>query len=154
MKITRLLTPEEFIQIGDDAVANGLYRDDRTVFLPGMAWTMPWVYDPTGERERRGEHVIFKEARKGTIGFLSKYYWDDWSHIRPPMSVVCPNGEVWEIDRRSKNGDGWSVTGEFPLITCMPSIVVYGYHGWLKDGEFSEDLEGRGPNGLVLKETR
>ncbi len=148
MKITRLLTDEEFHAMGETAVAAGMYRDDKRVFTPGMAWYMPWVYDPTGERERQGKYVMFKASRKGTLGFLSCHYWEDSSATRPPMSVVCPNGEVWEVDRKSSNGDGWKVTGEFPDLTCTPSIVVYGYHGYLTNGEFTPDLEGRGPIGI------
>ncbi len=78
---------------------------------------------------------------------LSIHYWKDWSHIRPPICVVCPNGEQWEIDRKSSNGTGWTVKGEWPNLTCSPSIVVEGYHGFLKDGLFTADTEGRGPNG-------
>lgn len=135
--------------MGDDAVARGFYRNDSRIFTPGMVWPQPWCFDPTGERERTGKHVMFKAERKGTLGFLSPHYWRDWSDKRPPLSIVCPNGEVWEIDRKSSNGDGWVVSGEFPNITCSPSIVVNGYHGFLRDGEFTADLEGRGPDGLA-----
>jgi hypothetical protein len=149
MKLTQLLTFDEYVAMGDDAVARGLYRNDRRIFTPGTVWPQPWCFDPTGERERVGKHVMFKAERKGALGYLSSHYWRDWSDKRPPLSIVCPNGEVWEIDRKSSNGDGWIVSGEFPNITCSPSIVVEGYHGFLRDGEFTSDLEGRGPDGIA-----
>jgi hypothetical protein len=153
MKLTKILSFEEYRELGERAVANGFYRDDPRVFTPGMAWYMPYYFDPTGERENRGEHVMFKQSRKGVLGFLSVHYWRDWSDKRAPMCVVCPNGEPWEIDRKSSNGDGWVVTGDFPNITCAPSIVVQGYHGFLRNGEFTPDLEGRGPNGIARQIT-
>lgn len=52
-------------------------------------------------------------------------------------------------DRRSSNGDGWNVTGDLPAITCAPSIVVPGYHGYLRDGVFTADIDGRAPCGTV-----
>lgn len=149
MKITRVLAEEEREKMADDAVARGFYRNDRRIFTPGMAWFMPWYFDPTGERERLGKHVMFTAERKGTLGFLSEHYWRDWADKRSPICVVCPNGEWWEIDRKSSNGAGWIVIGDLPNITCSPSIVVDGYHGFLRNGEFTPDLEGRGENGTV-----
>jgi hypothetical protein len=149
VRLTRFLTFEEYAAMGDDAVARGFWRNDTRIFTPGMAWPMPWVFDPTGERERAGKHVMHKLADRGKLYHLSPHYWRDWSDKRPPLSVVCPNGEVWEIDRKSSNGDGWIVTGEFPNLTCSPSIVVDGYHGFLRNGEFTADLEGRGPDGTA-----
>lgn len=149
MRLTRLLTFEEYNALGEDAVARGFYRDDRRIFTPGMGWPMPWYFDPSGDRERAGKHVMIPESRRGELGFLSMHYWRDWAHKRPPLTVVCPNGETWEIDRKSSNGDGWKVDGEWPNITCSPSIVVEGYHGYLRNGEFTADLEGRGQNGIA-----
>ena len=149
MKLTVLLSGDAFKRINDDAVVLGFYRNDPRILLPGMGWLNPWYYDPTGERERSGQHVMHKAADRGKTHFLSVHYWRDWSGSRAPMTIVCPNGEQWEVDRKSSNGDGWVVTGEWPLITCSPSIVVPGYHGFLRDGEFTPDLEGRGPNGTT-----
>ncbi len=148
MKLGKLLSFEEFVDLSEWAVANGYYRNDPKVFTPGMGWYLPWYFDPSGERERRGEHVMLKQSQKGHLGFLSIHYWNDWADKRPPICVVCPNGETWEIDRKSSNGDGWKVSGEWPNISCTPSIVVPGYHGWLgvngyPPGTFSPDLEGR-----------
>jgi hypothetical protein len=147
VKLTKILSGEEFRILTDDAVARGFWSNDPRVFKPGMAWYCPWVYDPTGEWTKAGKHQMIAEERKGEIGYLSQFYWRDWSDKRPPITVVCPNGETWEIDRKSKDGDGWTVTGEFPDLSCNPSIVVEGYHGYLIGGIFSKDLEGRGQNG-------
>ena len=131
------------------AVARGLWNTDPTVFTPGMAWLTPWYFDPTSARERANKHVVIKEADRGQLGFLSEHYWRDHAHSRPPMTIVCPNGEWWEVDRKSSNGTGWTVTGEWPRLTVSPSIVVEGYHGFLRDGVFTADLDGRPPNGVA-----
>lgn len=144
IRITRILTPAEYKQLGEDAVARGFYRNDPRIFTPGMAWFEPWYYDPTGESQRAGKYVM---CEKGDP-FLSVHYWRDWADKRAPICVVCPNGEQWEIDRKSRDGDGWTVTGELPNITCSPSIVVDGYHGFLRDGLFTADVDGRPPNGI------
>jgi len=153
-KLERILKSEEFHTLNNEAIANGMYSMDRRVFLAGMGWEMDWYYDPSGEREASGKRVMFTAKDREDIlagrkesHFLSMHYWKDWSHIRPPVTVVAPNRETWEIDRLSSNGSGWKVTGFFPLITCDPSVVLKGYHGRLIKGQFSEDLEGRGPNG-------
>lgn len=162
-RIIRVLTLQERHDMNEVAIAGGMYREDRRMFVPGMAWYQPFYWDPLGElvpfadsntstqfrfvREPMCKRPADPDVRAG--GFLSPHYWRDWADKRPPICVVCPNGEQWEIDRWSSNGTGWQVTGELPNITCMPSIVVQGYHGWLKDGEFSADLDGRGPIGTV-----
>ncbi len=145
MKLTRLLSVKEFHQMGDDAVARGLYRNDRSVFTPGMGWYQPWYWVPPGWTGCHAGHVMIKERPKdyNESKFLSPHFWRDWADKRPPLCIVGPNGETWEVDRRSSNGDGWSVSGEWPHVTCSPSIVLNGYHGFLRDGEFTPDLEGR-----------
>jgi hypothetical protein len=156
VRITRVLTIPEY-----DAMqkfcreADGYYMTDRRVFTPGMAWYCPWIFDPLDELklltapDRRRVPMITAE-RRGELGYLSEHYWRDWASSRAPICVTCPNGEQWEIDRKSGNGTGWTVTGALPLITCSPSIVVEGYHGFLREGEFTPDLEGRGANGVRL----
>lgn len=149
VRLTKLLSPEEHDAMNEDAMARGFYRDDRRIFTPGMGWYEPWYFDPTGECERLGKHVRYKLADRGKLGFLSIHYWRDWSDKRAPLCIVGPNGEQWEIDRKSSNGDGWVVTGEWPNISCTPSIVLRGYHGFLQNGEFTADVEGRGECGTV-----
>lgn len=148
VRLSRLLTFAEYEKMNEEAIERGFWRDDRRIFLPGMAWPTPWVWDQAGEMPT-SKRVIFPAARRGDLNYLSPHYWRDWADRRPPLCVVCPNGEQWEIDRKSSNGNGWRVTGEWPNLTCHPSIVVEGYHGWLRNGEFSADLEGRGPTGLA-----
>jgi hypothetical protein len=147
--ITRVLSSSEYLTLGDEAVAKGYYRNDRRILLPGMAWEMDWIFDPTGLRQASGKNVMIKSRDAPNAEHLSVYYWRDWADKRPPLCLVCPNGEIWEPDRVSSNGPGWQVAGIYPHITCRPSIVVTGYHGWLTDGQFSGNLEGRGSHGIA-----
>ena len=62
--------------------------------------------------------------------------------------LTLPNGAPWNIYGSSSDGTPWTVTGDMPNITARPSISSaypprQGYHGWLTDGELSNDLEGR-----------
>lgn len=156
MKITRVLTFAEFDELTEWCLAReGYYRNDPRVFTPGMVWPAPWHFDPLGDlmtlqnKPGRRRTPMITADRKGELGFLSRFYWRDWADKRAPICIVCPNGEHWEPDRKSSNGDGWEVTGTLPDITCTPSIVVPGYHGFLRGGEFTADLEGRGPNEIA-----
>lgn len=158
-KLTRFLTPEERAAMNDDAIASGFYRDDRRVFTAGMGWHAPWYWDPPRNRAAGiTKEMTYDEAEPLAraagfhlygFGHLSIHYWRDHADIRPPLIVVCPNGEQWEMDRKSSNGAGWVVSGEWPHITAAPSIVVNGYHGYLRDGVFTADLDGRGPIGIA-----
>lgn len=121
-----LLTFEEYRALGDKAVADGMWRNDKRVFLPGMGWFNDWYLDRDLGRD-----------------FLSPHYYRDWAGKRPPIELVCPNGEIWCIDRKSSNGSGWHVTGDWPNITCSPSIIAGDYHGWLRNGEFTPDIDGK-----------
>ena len=131
----KILTFEEYRNLCEDAVQRGMWRNDRRVLLPGMGWYNDWYLD-----------------RDHGSNFLSKYYRDHWLGKRPPIELVCPDGNVWCPDRKSSNGEGWLVTGEWPNITCSPSIdckpmetdtpVGY-YHGYLRNGEFTPDLSGQ-----------
>lgn len=143
-KLSQLLTFAEYKAMGDDAVARGMWRNDRRIYLPGMGWFNNWYYDPKGE-------VARAMCMRGDP-FLSVHYWRDWADKRPPIEVVCPDGNIWCIDRKSSNGDGWTVTGEWPNITCAPSIDCQPmgvttpggyYHGFLRNGEFTADLAGQ-----------
>lgn len=120
-----LLTFAEYKALGDKAVADGMWRNDKRVFLPGMGWFNDWYLD-----------------RDLGQDFLSPHYYRDWAGKRPPIELVCPNGEIWCIDRMSSNGNGWQVTGDWPNITCQPSIIA-GDHGWLRNGEFTPDIDGK-----------
>ena len=121
-----LLSFDEYRAMADKAVAEGFWRNDKRIFLPGMGWFNDW-YSDIAQRD----------------DFLSVHYKRDWAGKRPPIELVCPNGELWCIDRKSSNGDGWVVAGEWPNITCSPSIVAGNYHGFLRNGEFTPDLDGK-----------
>lgn len=155
-RIERVLTFKEYVQMNEDGKKAGYWHEDPRIFTPGTAWPEPWYFDALGDLEGTDfdDDVYFHYKKppndpwnREKSHILSPHYWERCAHKRPPYAVICPNGEIWEIDRWSNNGSGWIVTGEFPLITCQPSIVVPGYHGYLTDGKFSADLEGRGPNG-------
>lgn len=141
IRITRVLSFAEYIDLGEDAVRRGFYRNDKRIFLPGMAWYQPFYFDPHGElgAMRRPGFCETPMCERNDF-FLSVHYWRDWADKRPPICVVGPTGEWWEIDRKSSNGDGWTVSGELPNITCSPSIVLNGYHGYLQNGEFTPSL--------------
>lgn len=155
VRIERVMSLAEHDAMAQEAVGRGWYRNDKRMFLPGMAWFEPYLYDPLGEfaafraadperaKTLRLEPMIKTPPSNPDDSFLSPHYWRDWASKRAPICVVCPNGETWQIDRRSSNGNGWTVTGELPRITCAPSIVAGNYHGFLRDGEFTADLEGR-----------
>jgi len=142
VRINRVLTFAEFVVLQDDAIARGFYRNDPRIFLPGMAWYQPFYFDPLGDLAAFKGKSGFRQEPQCKRGdtFLSSHYWRDWADKRAPICVVGPNGRWWEIDRKSSNGDGWRVSGELPNITCAPSIVLDGYHGYLRDGEFTEPL--------------
>lgn len=143
IRLSRLHSSVEYKQITDELVAKGLYRNDSSYWKPGMGYYADWYYDPTEERQRSGRHVVCQKESN----FLSSHYWADWSDKRPPIIIFCPNGREWCIDQKANNGEGWKVTGEWPNLTCSPSIVVPGYHGFLRNGEFTADIEGRGDCG-------
>ncbi len=65
------------------------------------------------------------------------------------IQVVLPDSREWCITGPSSNGGGWTVTGTMPCITASPSIHVPGYHGFLRDGVLTDDIDGRTyPNGI------
>lgn len=58
--------------------------------------------------------------------------------------IVIPGGSLFSPDRMSSNGtSGWTVTGELPNITVSPSIGAVDYHGFIRNGVLTDDLEGR-----------
>lgn len=102
-------------------------------------------YGPAKEEmQLRGKYTlwVYMQCR-----FLSEHYWANNSHRRP-LFVVLPGQHLFCIDGQEWNSGrhwgGWTVTGEVPDITVSPSINIGGlYHGWLKDGVLSDDVEGR-----------
>lgn len=125
-------------------IANGApygWASLHEVVEPCAMWYATWLFDPDANRAKRDR--ILAAIADGTFGqghYLSRFYWERWSDKRPPIGVLCPNGAEWVVDSRSSNGEGWQVTGDVPRITCAPSIVVPGYHGFLRDGVFTESI--------------
>jgi hypothetical protein len=98
---------------------------------PGAYWFLP-IYGPDGEKREI---------------FLETYASPEYKATRIdkiPVRICLPGGDWWDVDGPASNSDsGWSVTGEPPNLTVHPSIGTSTYHGWLKDGVLSDDLEGR-----------
>lgn len=110
------------------------YARISDVLPPGSMWLTPWYFDPKDLEQAPQRAAALKAIAAGTYNpksYLSKFYWQTWSHVRAPISVLCPNGVEWCVDARSSNGDGWTVEGEPPALYVRPSIQVPGYHGWL-----------------------
>jgi hypothetical protein len=61
-------------------------------------------------------------------------------YIRLPSGTdFCPDFKATD-----KRKNGWTVTGELPRISVSPSVNEVGrYHGWIKEGVLSDDLDGR-----------
>lgn len=156
---TFLLTAAEFAAAEERRMQLARTRTDghqgaglREVLDAGAMWFVPWYFDPTDrvDMAQRRTRILDNLAARGEHrDYLSKFYWQDWSDKRPPICVLCPGGGEWCIDAKSNNGDGWRVTGEPPKITATPSILLPNYHGFLKDGLFTPDLDaatrGRAP---------
>lgn len=95
--------------------------------------------------------MVGDDAEFWIAHYLSEEYMRDWHGARPPITVVLPDGTPWCIDHRfsQHNGakgpqPGWTIAGVAPLITASPSIHFVGsYHGFLRDGVLSDDLDGR-----------
>lgn len=64
---------------------------------------------------------------------------------RPPLTVCLPSGETWNMDYKPSQGgpEGWQLSGTAPEITASPSIQTGVYHGWLRAGVLSDDIDGR-----------
>jgi hypothetical protein len=79
---------------------------------------------------------------------LSDHYKKDWKGVRLPVFIFTPGG-WWSPDQKAYDengwrGPGWRVVGLFPLISANPSINFPGhYHGWVRDGGLTDDVEGR-----------
>jgi hypothetical protein len=94
-------------------------------------------------RQDTGEEVTLRDPPIGAM-------WDAfWSRHRGPdglsLVVQTPGGE-WMIDGPSSSGGHWFRTGQPPRITVTPSIAAghpERYHGFLTDGQLTDDLAGR-----------
>lgn len=96
---------------------------------PGALWTAPWFADTKEGLERYG----------GPDGQC-------WC-------LMTPCGVEWIVYSPSSDGKKWQVEGVPPLLTVSPSIGINisgklahptrSYHGFLKQGILSEDVDGR-----------
>lgn len=68
------------------------------------------------------------------------------------LCVLLPSRDEWNVDRGRKLNEAkstrrlpqWTWTGKPPNVTATPSINSVGrYHGWLRDGVLSDDVDGR-----------
>lgn len=75
-----------------------------------------------------------------TVERLSDQYLAGAIDRRPPLWVILPNGDRFNIDGNVKGTTrGWNVTGDPPKLTVTPSIDCSpGYHGHLTDGVLSD----------------
>jgi hypothetical protein len=108
-----------------------------------MPWPLQFQASPPAPADRRaGMYWFGKNEIAPSPNFIT-----DWRGKRPQIVIVCPDGTLWCPDQcpswGSNTDTGWKVTGELPAISATPSIGKPGYHGWLKDGALSDDLDGR-----------
>jgi hypothetical protein len=130
-------------------------------FPPGTAYECPWYFDPAAladaahpDHERMKQKLAAGRAQIATgerKQIMSPNYFREWAEIRPPILVICPNGDHWIPDQWSNNGQGWVVTGSAAngTFTASPSIQTGRYHGFLQNGRFTPDCERpHAPNGV------
>lgn len=104
-------------------------------------------------RSDNGEVTTIRQAPPGAMWFADWYpaSFGSPSFMAKPESerkrghliLRCPGGD-WDIDSKSRNGDGWTRTGEAPNVTANPSILIPDdvkggelFHGWLREGILS-----------------
>lgn len=126
---------------------------------------MPWnmiYYDECPETPKVGNIWAAPEWEESNI--ISHQFHLYTQGQRPPLMVVLPSSSVsspsgdyflvdrkWDSDGDDNAEDGWSITivgdlidGEQPDITLEPSIhVIDSYHGYIRNGVITDDLEGR-----------
>lgn len=109
---------------------------------------MPWqcrLHDTQPENPQPGD-MWYAPAwlRPAARDSLSPEYFRDWADKRPPLVVYLPSGRPFCVDRKASDGTWWAVAGEPPNITVNPSINHVGaYHGYLRNGVLSDDVDGR-----------
>lgn len=123
-----------------------------------MPWQCRMREKPTAEDRKEGRLAVgdmwyatwlVEQLEDRVVGqtYLSTRYLADRLSERPPLMVRLPGGIDFCIDSRADcpGGEvGWQVSGEPPHITVSPSINVSGvYHGYLRNGEITDDVEGR-----------
>ncbi len=85
---------------------------------------------------------------RASLEDLSEYYFNINHKNRQPLFIILPGHNLFLVDGKcwanGKGYGGWQVNGDPPKITMIPSIHLHGiYHGFLKDGILSDDVDGR-----------
>lgn len=74
---------------------------------------------------------------------------------RTGLCVVLPGKTIWNMMQPgTRDNCVWTIKGEPPNVSAHPSIDCTGiYHGWVKDGFVSDDLNGRkfGDDGYLIR---
>lgn len=98
---------------------------------PGDIWPMP-IEDP--EIQAYYEKHVF-----------SLEYLRDWNGKRPALMICLPGAGPRILDQKWRDSQhGWTITGLPPRLTASPSIhILDKYHGWLRDGVLTDDVDGR-----------
>lgn len=106
-----------------------------------------------GDHEQYGFSVLMRDDRTGNeytlrnvpVGAMWHAPWlrpfPEHNHAgdpKGPIIVRLPCGWDWNVDGPSKNGGYWTRTGSPPNLTVTPSILVPGYHGFLRDGSLTD----------------
>lgn len=129
---------------------------------------MPWMITFRGERPKnpvvgdayfaREEHCLPRDGDRPPVAYAHDLTPQFEQAGRRPIMVVLPCGYHFCIDSAYwSNADtnphrlGWDVRidappveGERLLVTLAPSVNVVGcYHGWIRNGEITGDVEGR-----------
>lgn len=119
-----------------------------------MGWPLRLVEFREGADYEPGEcfYVPLEQVKQTTDGRwrvwgyeLSDEYVNERMASRPPVAVQLPCGDIFVVDS-AVTGErrGWGVSGEPPALTVDPSINIVGcYHGWIRNGELTDDCEGR-----------
>lgn len=115
------------------------------------------------------EGVFFQDGKPVTYdSFQPGAMWFDEGEL----CVKLPSGAEWNIDRgrilnaqherigKTHKLSQWTRHGEPPRVSVSPSINhvrqphSLGYHGWLTNGELSDDIESRTYPFAIITEPR
>lgn len=120
-----------------------------------MSWVCRLVDAPT-EVDRRTPGVLFYAPWLRERTSLSVQYRRDWADKRDPICLVIPGYGPTCLDQEyypytpGQERCGWTITGDAPLLTASPSLGIgsrdgggWWYHGWLRNGVLSDDVDGR-----------
>ena len=118
------------------------YQHRIDAYLPGTCWRIP-LDSPVDPDDPGGDTWGEWWAPFLSPEFLASGRDFAWS-------VVLPDRTVWVTDFVAvRNGEcaqhGWTVTGadDPATLSVTPSIRSLAYHGWLTNGELSDDVDGR-----------